>query len=180
MKKRNCPRYASASGEAAERTPTTWLYVLLTVVCAGILAVGFFFAARQHFASMELGMKNSKLRKQIEEMEAQNRQLVLAREIVRSPAEVKRIAATKGFREKDLEFATANIPAASLPSNPLIQKTATVSPTNNASTDKKAVKTFLPADKQDAAVKKEAKPKTGSDKRSKIDSNMIAMLRIRQ
>ena len=139
MKKRSNPRLASPSAYTAERNTTTLLYVLLTIACAAFLATGFFFAARQHFAAMDLGMKNSTLRKQIEEMEGQKRQLVLAREMVRSPAEMKRIASNKGFRQRDAIVAVS----ASAPTSaaPLVERTSLVKPT---AAGPKPVKAFLP------------------------------------
>ncbi|MEO5858430.1 MAG: hypothetical protein ABIR33_05715 [Pyrinomonadaceae bacterium] len=140
MKKRNNPRLASPSAHTAERNTSTVLYVLLTIACAAFLATGFFFAARQHFAAMDLGMKNSTLRKQIEEMEGQKRQLVLAREIVRSPAEMKRIASNKGFRQREagvMAVAASTTTSAA----PLIERTSLV---KSAAEPAKAIKAFLP------------------------------------
>ncbi len=82
---------------ARERDPLPWRYCLLTFVCGIALAVGFFFAARQHFSSMDYGMKNSKLRKQKDELEAAQRQLLLSKEISMSPAEIKKSAKKMGF-----------------------------------------------------------------------------------
>jgi hypothetical protein len=62
------------------------------VACMTILACGFFFAARQHFSSMDFGMKNSHLRKQIDDLESEKRRLMLAREVSLSPAELKKAA----------------------------------------------------------------------------------------
>ena len=70
---------------AQDSTPL-WVYVLVTIACISFLAIGFFFAARQHFMAMDLSIKNSKLRRQVEDMEGENRRIVLAREIVRSPS----------------------------------------------------------------------------------------------
>jgi hypothetical protein len=64
----------------------------MMLVCVLLLASGFFFAARQHFSSMDLGMKNSKLRKQIDELQAEKRRLLLAKETSLSPAELKKAA----------------------------------------------------------------------------------------
>lgn len=66
-------------------------YVLM-VVCGLVLVSGFFFAAREHFSSMDFGMKNSKLRKQIDELQAEKRRLLLAKETSLSPAELKKAA----------------------------------------------------------------------------------------
>lgn len=60
--------------------------------CVAVLACGFFFAARQHFSSMDFGMKNSRLRKQIDDLESEKRRLMLAREVSLSPAELKKAA----------------------------------------------------------------------------------------
>ncbi|HEX6279958.1 MAG TPA: hypothetical protein VFZ49_08075 [Pyrinomonadaceae bacterium] len=155
MKKRNHPRLASPSAISAERSTTTLLYILLTIACAAFLATGFFFAARQHFAAMDLGMKNSTLRKQIEEMEAQNRQLLLAREMVRSPAEMKRIAVNKGFRERGNEILPAAASSLSRQS-PLVERTAMVTPSN---ADRKPVKAFLPRDVRPVNAKLESRDK---------------------
>ena len=69
----------------------------LMLVCAATLLCGFFFAARQHFASMDFGMKNSRLRKQVDELEAEKRRLLLAREVSLSPAEIKKAAKKTGL-----------------------------------------------------------------------------------
>jgi hypothetical protein len=66
-----------------------WLGAL---ACMTVLACGFFFAARQHFSSMDFGMKNSRLRKQVDDLESEKRRLMLAREVSLSPAELKKAA----------------------------------------------------------------------------------------
>jgi hypothetical protein len=64
-----------------------------------MLVVGFFFAARSHFSSIDFGIKNSRLRKQIEELEADKRRLILSKEIALSPAEIKKAAKRIGLTE---------------------------------------------------------------------------------
>lgn len=81
------------------RDPIPWKYCFLTLGCGLILVVGFFFAARSHFASIDFGIKNSKLRKQIEELEADKRRLILSKEIALSPAEIKKAAKKLGLTE---------------------------------------------------------------------------------
>lgn len=71
----------------------------LMVVCGLLLVSGFFFAGRQHFASMDYGMKNSRLRKQVEELEAEKRRLLLAREVSLSPGEIKKAARKTGLTD---------------------------------------------------------------------------------
>ena len=80
------------------------------MICAAIVAAGFFYAARQHFATMEFGLKNSKLRKQVEDLEAERRRLILAKEVSLSPVEMKRLAQDIGLPE----FAAAPPTAAAI------------------------------------------------------------------
>lgn len=72
-------------------------YRLLMLACGAFLIVGFFFAARQHFASIDFSMKNSKLRKMTEELESDKRRLLLTKEIALSPSEIKKAAQKIGF-----------------------------------------------------------------------------------
>ena len=83
----------------ARRDPIPWKYCFLTLVCGLMLVVGFFFAARSHFSSIDFGIKNSRLRKQIEELEADKRRLILSKEIALSPAEIKKAAKRIGLTE---------------------------------------------------------------------------------
>jgi len=168
MKKRSNPKLASPSAHIAERNSSTFLYVLLTIACAAFLATGFFFAARQHFAAMDLGMKNSTLRKQIEEMEAQKRNLVLAREIVRSPAEMKRIAANKGFRQRGTSIAPM-MASATTSNKPLVERTSMIEPSAVAP---KPVKAFLPSG---------TKPVTSTTdvRTSRKNENLLAVNKLR-
>ncbi len=94
MKKKRTGRATQqANGKRRIRT------YLLMLVCGAVLVSGFFFAARQHFSSMDLGMKNSKLRRQIDELQAEKRRLLLAKETSLSPAELKKAAKKAGVGE---------------------------------------------------------------------------------
>lgn len=77
--------------------PKRWRTYLMMFVCGAVLVAGFFLAARQHFASMDFGMRNSRLRKQIDDLEAEKRRLILAREMSLSPAEIKKAAKKTGL-----------------------------------------------------------------------------------
>ena len=79
------PRTTSLSMKGIGPLPLSYLVVL--AICGCVIAAGFLLAARQHFMSMDLGMKNSKLRKQLEDLETEQRRLVLAREVALSPKE---------------------------------------------------------------------------------------------
>jgi len=94
--KRVCPR--SYTNSISGRKEYIWLYVMITLIAAAILAFGFFLAARQHFSAMELSFRNSAMRQQLSDLEAEQRRLLLVREVARSPAEIKRAAARLGFR----------------------------------------------------------------------------------
>lgn len=107
MKRRNVNR--AYRSNAVPRSSMQWRLVFLTIVCAAIVAAGFFYAARQHFSTMEFGLKNSKLRKQIEDLEAERRRLILAKEVSLSPLEVTRNATSLGFREQSVAPPTAEM-----------------------------------------------------------------------
>ena len=70
----------------------SWSFMLLVIICACVVAAGFFFAARQHFSSMEYGLKNSKLREQLQNLETEKRRLLLAREVASSPLAIRKAA----------------------------------------------------------------------------------------
>lgn len=112
------PRTTSLFQKGIGNLPLSYLVVL--AICGCIIAAGFLLAARQHFMSMDLGMKNSKLRKQLEDLETEQRRLMLAREVALSPKEITKTARSFGFVDTlDLMLSTpvsaaaASSPAAS-------------------------------------------------------------------
>lgn len=151
MNRRNISRVrATAHGQALSREK---IRVLLTsLICIGVVAAGFFFAARQHFATMEFGLKNSQLRKQVENLEAEHRRLILAKEMSLSPAAIKETASKLGFRERiaappsasetrvirTTEAATPSVELTSMKTGTATQ--ATVAKSTN---EKKLVKTIV-------------------------------------
>ena len=88
-----------------EKDPIPWRYCLTTLACGLFLVAGFFGAARQHFSSIDYGIKNSALRKQVAELEAENRRLLLSKEIAHSPGEIKKSAKQIGM----VELSASNI-----------------------------------------------------------------------
>jgi len=76
-----------------------WTFMFLVIVCAGVVAAGFFFAARQHFTSMEYGIKNSKLREQLQNLETEKRRLLLAREVAVSPIAIRKAVRGMGIQQ---------------------------------------------------------------------------------
>jgi len=95
MKKRNLTRtkQMKAKGHGASYRK----YFLLTAVCGAAVVVSLFFAARQHFSSIDYSMQNNKMKKQIEELESDKKRLLLAREVSLSPMEIKKAAKKIGF-----------------------------------------------------------------------------------
>jgi len=135
MKKRRPTKAQTRDKKPASRLHT---FVLVSV-CGLTLLTGFFFAARQHFSSMDYGMKNSRLRKQIDELEAEKRRLLLAREVSLSPAEIKKAARRTGLTQTaapggELAQVVSTtkdkaVPAAAAPAmKPMVIKTSAVSP----------------------------------------------------
>lgn len=99
MKRRNMTR-ARYSAPAKAQGSLKVRVLMLSVVCVAAVTTGFFAAARQHFATMELGLKNSQLRKQVENLEAERRRLILAKEVSLSPSSIKQTASKLGFHEQ--------------------------------------------------------------------------------
>ena len=156
MKRRNVNRVHQTNN--AVRNSVQWRLLFLTMICAAIVAAGFFYAARQHFATMEFGLKNSKLRKQVEDLEAERRRLILAKEVSLSPVEMKRLAQDIGLRElaatpptaaaiKEVKAVEPQTPAPTLASFPVerasenkVVKPALASYAADKRSDKKAAK----------------------------------------
>lgn len=99
---------------AAATRELPWTFVLLVIVCACVVGTGFFFAARQHFNSIDYGIKNSKLRDQLQNLEAEKRRLLLAREVALSPLSMRKAARGLGLRESS-EMAQAVTVSAKVP-----------------------------------------------------------------
>lgn len=109
MRKSNAARRQTRNVPSGEISSLSWRYLVVVVICGCVLAAGFFFAARLHFTSMDFGIKNSELRKQLEDLEAENRRLLLAREVSLAPSEIKKVAKNLGFREMDAYRAPISI-----------------------------------------------------------------------
>ena len=59
------------------RQTQSWQYYATATACCVVLVAGFFFAARQHFSSMEYGLQNSRLRRQLDELQSEKRKLLV-------------------------------------------------------------------------------------------------------
>lgn len=155
MIKRNEKQPLSAKRTRSTKRITTYGLMLVSTLT---LASGFFFAATQHFSSMDYGMKNSRLRKQIDQLEAEKRRLLLAKEVSMSPNEIKKAAKRVGlFDQIPAPSVTSAaepvqakaVPAPSKNDQPLIVKTASV-----AATEKPVTTSFNKSDKTGKEIKK--------------------------
>ena len=155
MSRKKITKNTTPKKAAGERDPIPWRQCLLTLICGLFLVIGFFGAASQHFSSIDFGIKNSKLRKQVDELEAERRRMLLTKEVVLSPGEIKKAAKKIGFTE----MSASNIEV--FRNNPETQqkapanKTADTKPVNKIS-NAQAVK------KEPTALDKDAKKKERS------------------
>lgn len=75
----------------------TWKFYTLSILSFVAIVGGFFLAARNHFSSVTYGFANAELRKELENLEAEKRRLILSREVALSPAEIGKAARKLGF-----------------------------------------------------------------------------------
>ena len=88
-----------------------WKIYSLVFVSVMIFASGFFFAARQHFSSIDYCIRNSRLRKQLDDLETEKRRLLVARETHQSPAEIRKAAKKFGIGAEVASYTAAPAPA---------------------------------------------------------------------
>ncbi len=143
-----------------------WRYCVLTLVCGLLLVTGFFFAARQHFSSIDYSMKNNRLRRQLDELEADKRRLVLAKEIALSPAEIKKVAKKIGFTETTNKIAAvpADINSAVKPRVEKLTEKLKQAVTGKIEAVKKAVETTV------KEVTRSSKPTEANDKQDRLQT----------
>lgn len=107
------------------------LYLLMAITIS-IILTGFFFAARQHFESIDYSIRNSSLRRQLDDLENEKRRLIAARERSASPAEIRKAVSrvrTTPSINNDIHLATdIRRPDSDEKRAPFIQKTAIISP----------------------------------------------------
>lgn len=136
------------------------LYAMM-FMCVLVLVTGFFFAARQHFSSMDYGIRNSRLRKQLDDLETEKRRLLLAREVSLSPAEIKKAARKLGIGNVDGEIVQAAVAVKDaksvVPSPSLVERTS-----RERITAFSAVPAaFMPNVRKSLTSEKQAKRETG-------------------
>jgi hypothetical protein len=150
--------------------------MLLVVVCACVIAVGFFFAARQHFTSMDFSIKNSKLREQLQNLETEKRRLLLAREIASSPLSIRKAASAMGMRET-AEIAAIQIAQSKTASKNSIVALESAKPVVAKSSDSTAlVRTVLSAPVQQPKPTGETRSRIVEPSKDKKEKTEVAAL----
>lgn len=149
-------RRRTAELKGSEIINERWKLYLVMVIISVVIVAGFFLSGKQHFSSWDFSIRNSKLRKQIDELETEKRRLILAREVANSPNELKRAVS----RLMPAKAAPAAVPALAVKTpdknvdlavakkgndrnEPYsIVKTAMVMPTKNVAKAEKPVRTI--------------------------------------
>jgi hypothetical protein len=157
----------------------SWSFMLLVAVCACVVAAGFFFAARQHFTSMDLGIKNSKLREQLQNLETEKRRLLLAREVALSPLSIRKAASAIGMREAS-EMAAVQIAESKAATKTNATTSETAKPVTAKSSDANAVvRTVLTAPVQAKPSGETRSRVVDSSKDKKEKTEVAALLKLR-
>ena len=146
---------------AAPAREIPWSFVLLVIVCACVVATGFFFAARQHFTSMDYGLQNSKLRERLESLEAEKRRLLLAREVALSPLAMTKAAKGIGLRQATDEIVPVQASVKAKAEDKRIELTAATQPVTKKADTPQVIPALMSAPVQ---------PKTGETRRRVVDA----------
>jgi hypothetical protein len=81
-----------------ERDQSALTRLLLLLCCGLALTGGFLFAARQHFAALQFGYKSEELRRERDQLLAEQRRLLLIKEEALSPARLEAAAKVIGLQ----------------------------------------------------------------------------------
>ena len=131
MNKKPQPRKTTRLNVRRERESLPLKFTLATLVAGAVLVAGFLLAAKNHFASIDYCIKNSELKKELSELEAEKRRLMLARETVLAPGEIKKAARRLGLVEApamNIESIEPPVPSKQPTENPLIRRTVDSKP----------------------------------------------------
>jgi len=145
---------------------SSWQYYVVTVVCCAVLVAGFLLAARQHFSSMEYGLQNGKLRRQLEELQSEKRRLLFNREVAVTPIELRKAVRRIGFMD------TPSMREDSIkPQNASVQRSVakTIESAKSAAdrTGNKVMKTVINAPVNRPATDKQARREPTTQKRDR-------------
>jgi len=95
---RRVPSKHQNSPIARELDRDALLRLALLLVCGLVIAGGFLYAGRQHFAALKYGYETENLRKIRDELAQERRRFLLEREEAMSPARVERAARQLGLQ----------------------------------------------------------------------------------
>jgi cell division protein FtsL len=99
-----------------ERDPRAVPRLALLLFCALVLAGGFVFAAKQHFAAVQYGYKSEALRTQRDQLIREQQQLFLEKERASAPARLELAARALGLKPLQAgQVATATLKKSSHP-----------------------------------------------------------------
>ena len=110
------------------------------LVCGLVISSGFVYAARQHFAALQLGYESENLRRERQQLLEEQRRLLLDREEAASPVKLERAARQLGMQPvspSQVAPAREHSPSAkeeSKPSGPATSS-STAAPTTGAGLD---------------------------------------------
>ncbi len=137
MNKKPQPKRNKRPAVRREREQLPWKFTLATLLSGAVLVAGFLLAAKNHFTSIDYCIKNSELKKQLSELETEKRRLMLARETVLAPGEIKKAARRLGLVEMtamNIEAVEPQVPPTVAPNNPLIRRTVDSKPVEKPKT----------------------------------------------
>jgi len=144
--------------------------VYATMALAGAIVVsGFFLAATQHFSFWDFSIKNSRLRHQIDELQAEKRRLLVAREVSLSPAEIKKAAEKAALMSTDSAAVAQAISKPNSTASAAVQRKEPAAAATAATTVVRT--TFVRPALQSNAPVQIAKRATGETERRRIVTN---------
>ena len=168
-------RAKSRAASAAPARELSWTFILLVIVCTCVVATGFFFAASQHFTSMDFGIKNSKLREQLRNLEAEKRRLLLAREVASSPVAIRKAARGLGLHQSTTELAAVPVSSKkSTTTEPVAQPVAAKS-SDSRPEQQRVVRTVMTAPSE-ARSNGETRNRVAEAKKDKKERTEVAAL----
>lgn len=173
-------RPANTSNRGIGNLP--WSYFVVIAICGCVIAAGFLLAARQHFVSMDLGMKNSKLRKQLEDLETEKRRLTLAREVALSPIEITRTARNLGFVEMNEPLLPVPLAAPGSANNAKAETAKAVKPNTPSAAGITKTASQRPTDTVAAREERHSKPATAPNPETRnrvIKAELTAIAKLR-
>lgn len=92
------PEYQANAKITRSRDVSALSRLALLLFCGLVLAGGFVFAGKNHFAAVQYGYKSEGLRRERSQLMQQNQQLSLEKQRISSPATLERAATSLGLK----------------------------------------------------------------------------------